>query len=141
MKNRMHTINVLLMEDESTTSVVDFFKDESDVRVRLFDNLDDVWDVLKVCSGRSKGCMHYILFFNLKLVSDDIKQFVFRVKEDPVLKSAPVFILSESLDDGDVRDLYKIYLTNFIMKPDNLVDLGRVLGAFKTFWFDLAELP
>jgi hypothetical protein len=58
-----------------------------------------------------------------------------------VLKSAPVFILSESLADGDVRDLYKIYLTNYIMKPDNLVDLGRVLGAFKTFWFDLAELP
>jgi hypothetical protein len=140
MKNRIRAINVLLMEDDSTSSVVDFFRDENDVRVRLFDNLDDVWDVLKVCSSRSKGCMHFILFFNLKLVSDDIKRFVFRVKEDSVLKSAPVFILSE-LGDGDVRDLYKGYLTNYIMKPDNLVDLEVVLDAFKTFWFDLAELP
>jgi hypothetical protein len=96
MKNRIHTINILLMEDESTISVVDYFKNENDVKARLFDNLGDVWDGLKVCSARSKGCMNFILFFNLKYVGEDIKQCVFRVKEDPVLGSIPVFILSES---------------------------------------------
>jgi hypothetical protein len=45
------------------------------------------------------------------------------------------------MDDSDVRDLYGGHLTNYIMKPESLVDLGRVLDAFKTFWFDLAELP
>ena len=63
MGNGTHTINILLMEDKSTVSVVDFFKKENNVKVHLFDNLDDILDGLKVCSDRSNGCMHFILIF------------------------------------------------------------------------------
>ena len=54
MENGAHTINVLLLEDKSTVSVVDFFKKKI-MFARLFDNLDDVLDGLKVCSDRSRG--------------------------------------------------------------------------------------
>jgi hypothetical protein len=140
MENIAQTINLLLLEDKSTTSVVDYFKKENNVHVHLFDNLDDVWDGLKVCSDRSKDCMHFILFFNLKLVKEDVKQFISMVKEDSVLRSTPVFILSES-KDTDVMELYKSHLTNYILKPEDLDDLNRVLDSFKTFWFNLTELP
>ncbi len=85
--------------------------------------------------------MHFILFFNLKQVKEDVKQFIFMVKKDPVLGSTPLFILSESIADRDVMDLYRGHITNYILKPEDLDDLNRVLDSFKTFWFDLAELP
>ncbi len=140
MENVAQTINILLMEDKSTTSVVDLFKKENNVYLHLFDNLDDVLDGLNLCSGRSKDSMHFILFFNLKQVKEDVKQFISMVKDDPVLKSTPVFILSES-EDTDVKGLYKSHLTNYIFKPKDLNDLSRVLDSFKTFWFNLTELP
>ena len=71
-----HTINLLLLEDESTTSVVDFFKKENNVNVHLFDNLNDVMDALNLCSNCPKSHMHFILLFNLKLVKEEIKQFI-----------------------------------------------------------------
>ena len=54
MDEMTHTINLLLMEDESTTSVVDFFKKENNVNVHLFDNLNDVHDALNLCSNCPK---------------------------------------------------------------------------------------
>ena len=85
--------------------------------------------------------MHFILLFNLKRVTEEIKQFISMIKEDNVLKSTPVFILSESGNNTDVRDLYKIHLTNCIPKPEDLDDLNRVLNSFMKFWFDLVKLP
>ena len=69
MEQGVHTIHLLLMEDESTTSVADFFKKENNVKVRLFDNLNDIRDTLNLCNDHSKSFMHFILLFNVKLVS------------------------------------------------------------------------
>jgi DNA-binding NarL/FixJ family response regulator len=85
--------------------------------------------------------MHFILLFNLKRVNEEIKQFISTVKKDSVLKSTPVFILSESGNDKDVMDLYNGHITNYILKPEDLDDLNCVLDSFKTFWFNLTELP
>ena len=141
MEKITHTFNILLMENESTTSVVDFFKKENNVNVHLFDNLNDVHDALNLCSNRPKSQMHFILLFNLKRVNEEIKQFISTVKEDTMLKSTPVFILSESANNTDIRELYKIHLNNCILKPEDSNDLGRVLNSFMKFWFDLVKLP
>ena len=141
METLAHTINLLLMEDESTTSVVDFFKKENNVNVHLFDNLNDVTDALNLCSNCPKDNMHFILLFNLKRVTEEIKQFISTVKENSVHKSTPVFILSESGNNTDVKDLYKIHLTNYIPKTEDPNDLNNVLNSFTELWFNLAELP
>jgi DNA-binding NarL/FixJ family response regulator len=129
------------MEDKPDRSIVDFFRGYINVKVHVFDNLNDVFDSLNLCSGCSSYFMHFILFFNLKMVGEDIIQFLGQVKEHPDLKTTPVFILSESGNADTVRELYKCHLNNFIMKPEDSGDLGHVLGSFMKFWFDLAELP
>ena len=63
------------------------------------------------------------------------------VKEDPQLKLTPVFILSESVDNIDVLELYKSHLTDYILKPEDWDDLNRVLNSFMKFWFNSVKLP
>lgn len=141
MEQSVHTIHLLLMEDESTTSVADFFKKENNVKIRLFDNLNDILDALNLSNDHSKSFMHFILLFNVKMVSEEIKKFILMVKEDPQLKLTPVFILSESGNNIDVLELYKSHLTNYILKPEDLDDLNRVLNSFMKFWFNSVKLP
>ncbi len=141
MEKIAHTFNLLLLEDKSTTSVVDFFKNENNVKVRLFDNLDDVLDALYLCSNCPKSLMHFSLLFNLNEVTDEIIDFIKIVKSDSALKTTPISILSESTNNKDVRELYKSHLNNYIMKPEDLDDLNRVLDSFLKFWFDLVEVP
>ncbi len=142
MENLAHTINLLLLEDESTSSVVDFFKKENNVNVHLFDNLNHVTDALNLCSNCPKSLTHFSLLFNLNAVTDEIIDFIKIVKSDSALKTTPISILSESKNNNDnVKELYKSHLNNYIMKPENSNDLNRVLDSFMKFWFDLAEVP
>ena len=59
-----------------------------------------------------------------------------------MLKTTPSFYFIRIRGNNtDVKDLYKSHLTNYILKPEDLNDLNRVLDSFTELWFNLAELP
>ncbi|MGB9980537.1 hypothetical protein [Methanobacterium sp.] len=100
----------------------------------LFDFLKDK----ELCSGNS---MHYIILFNVSPPLGNVMKVIDTIKENENLKCLPMFLLTTSIDDKDIINSYTSHLNCYIVKPNDLEGLIKVLDTFKEFWLNIATLP
>jgi hypothetical protein len=140
-----HKINILLMENEephkSIINLLKSFSSENQVELFVFDTPEDTLDHLKQIVASSEYHGHNILLFHSKSPLNKVMDVIWEIKESPDLRITPVFIMAESLDNVDINEVYKCHLNCFIVKPQDIEGLIRIIDSFKELWLKYVILP
>lgn len=82
-----------------------------------------------------------LIMLDLNLPKKDGREVLAELKEDPVLKTIPVIVLTTSRADEDILKSYQLHANCYITKP---VDFQQFIGVVKTienFWLTVVTLP
>jgi CheY-like chemotaxis protein len=82
-----------------------------------------------------------LIILDLNMPRKDGREVLAEIKRDQGLRQIPVFILSTSTREEDIRKAYDLHANCYIPKPvdvERLVHLGQQI---KTFWLDIVALP
>jgi Response regulator containing a CheY-like receiver domain and an HTH DNA-binding domain len=63
------------------------------------------------------------------------------VKMDNNLKCIPVIILTNSIEDEDVYNVYEKHANAYMIKSANLNEFKENMLIFNEFWFNYVTLP
>lgn len=63
------------------------------------------------------------------------------VKQDLILRSIPVVILTSSEAPQDIRNSYDLHANCFITKPIDLMGFFKIFQSLNEYWFGVARLP
>ncbi len=96
------------------------------------------------CEGkfaqRKKGNPAVILL-DIKMPRMDGLEVLREIRDDPVLKTLPIVMLTSSREEPDLKNSYNLGANAYVVKP---VDFERFIEAVKqlgVFWAVLNELP
>lgn len=135
----MNTLNVLLIED--TSSTVDLLKEAildsgHDIHLDVFSDGDDALRYL-----RSASKFPPLILLDLNLPGRSGLEILRDLKGSEKLRAIPVIILTNSNSPDDVLKAYAAHCNAYIRKPmgfDTVVDAIKTTGKF---WFEVASLP
>jgi len=82
-----------------------------------------------------------LILLDLNLPRKDGREVLAEIKEDPVLKSIPVVILTTSASDVDVERSYLLHANCYISKPVDLDGFLTVVRSIDNFWLTVVKLP
>lgn len=63
------------------------------------------------------------------------------IKNDPILRSIPVLVLSTSEAETDVRMAYHNHANSYLIKPVDLDNFIKVIKYIEHFWLEIIRLP
>lgn len=82
-----------------------------------------------------------IILLDLNLPKKDGREVLGEIKEDPLLKSIPVVILTTSNAEQDVTHSYNLHVNCYINKPVDYDNFFEIIKKIEDFWLNTAILP
>ncbi|HEX5753677.1 MAG TPA: response regulator [Archangium sp.] len=82
-----------------------------------------------------------LVLLDLNLPGIGGQEVLAQLRADPVLRSLPVIIFSNSTEARDVRSAYGGGANSYLFKPSGAVELQEAARALECFWFSAALLP
>lgn len=82
-----------------------------------------------------------LLLLDLNLPLLDGRQVLATVVADPRLRSLPVVVLTTSANPGDLRQMYGLRCSTYVVKPLDFDDFERTIRLIGEYWFGVAALP
>ena len=81
-----------------------------------------------------------IIMLDLNMPGVDGRQVLREIKNDESLKSIPVLIMTNSNDERDVTDCYKLGASTYIQKPLDWSGFMAAMQRLKEYWMEIAIL-
>jgi CheY-like chemotaxis protein len=75
-----------------------------------------------------------LVLLDLHLPKVDGLEVLRRIKEDEVLRTIPVVVLSSSDADSDVERAYERFANSYLVKPLDFARLGALLDELGAYW-------
>ena len=82
-----------------------------------------------------------LILLDLNLPRMDGRQVLDEIKNDKLLKSIPVVILTTSKSEEDVLRAYKLHANCYITKPVDFSRFMEVVKSIEDFWLTVVTLP
>jgi len=82
-----------------------------------------------------------LVLLDLNLPRVDGKKVLQRMRERPDLRRLPVVVLTTSLQEEDVAQIYELGANSYIAKPVDLAAFVDVLRSLTHYWFETVVLP
>jgi two-component system, chemotaxis family, response regulator Rcp1 len=82
-----------------------------------------------------------LILLDLNLPKKSGREVLEEIKEDPVLMSIPVVILTTSASEQDILRSYLLHANCFITKPVDLAGFLTVVKRIDNFWLSVVKLP
>jgi chemotaxis family two-component system response regulator Rcp1 len=82
-----------------------------------------------------------LVLLDLNLPRKDGRQVLKEIKEDPLLKSIPVVILTTSASQLDIERSYLLHANCYISKPVDMDGFLKVVASIEDFWLTVVRLP
>jgi two-component system, chemotaxis family, response regulator Rcp1 len=82
-----------------------------------------------------------LILLDLNLPKKSGREVLEEIKEDPVLMSIPVVILTTSASEQDILRSYLLHANCFITKPVDLDGFLKVVKSIDNFWLSVVKLP
>jgi chemotaxis family two-component system response regulator Rcp1 len=137
-------INILLVEDNpgDVRLTVEALK-EGKVRNRLHIAKDgmEAMDFLHREGNYSDVPRPDLILLDLNLPKKDGHEVLAEIKEDPLLKSIPVVVLTGSKAGEDVLKTYNLHANCYITKPVDWEQFVTVVKSINDFWLTIVRLP
>ncbi len=82
-----------------------------------------------------------LILLDLNLPKKDGREVLAEIKEDPVLKTIPVVVLTTSSSEADILRSYQLHANCYITKPVGLEGFLTVVKSIDSFWLSVVRLP
>lgn len=82
-----------------------------------------------------------LVLLDLNLPGKDGREVLAEVKEDPILRSIPVVVLTSSNHERDVQRANELHANGYIIKPGSLDQLIAVMRSLENFWSRTVKVP
>jgi chemotaxis family two-component system response regulator Rcp1 len=82
-----------------------------------------------------------LILLDLRMPKKTGLEVLAEVKQDPILRSIPVVILTSSEAPQDIRNTYDLHANCFITKPIDLMGFLKTMQSLNDYWFGVAKLP
>lgn len=82
-----------------------------------------------------------LILLDLNLPVMDGRRVLGELIADPGLKALPVVILTTSANEHDIRQMYELRCSSYIVKPLDFDAFERAVRLICEYWFDLVALP
>ena len=82
-----------------------------------------------------------IVLLDLNLPKKDGREVLHEIKTDPTLRRIPVVILTTSIAEEDILNVYDNHANCYIRKPVDLDKFIEVVRKVEDFWLTIVKLP
>ena len=82
-----------------------------------------------------------LILLDLNLPGLDGKGVLNEIKQDAELKSIPVSILTSSVAERDIEQMYKLGANCYVVKAIDFVGFQEIVRVLEQFWFATVRLP
>jgi len=82
-----------------------------------------------------------LILLDLNLPRKDGRELLKDIKNDELLKTIPVIILSTSKNELDVEKCYELHVNCYVSKPVELDNFLEVIRIIEKYWMQSAKLP
>jgi chemotaxis family two-component system response regulator Rcp1 len=82
-----------------------------------------------------------LILLDLNLPKKDGREVLAELKQNPILKSIPVVILTTSASETDIQGSYEQHANCYITKPVDLEGFLKVVRSIDNFWLSVVRLP
>lgn len=92
-------------------------------------------------SDRKNGSKPRVILLDLKLPKVGGLEVLKEMKNDPILKTIPVVVLTSSKEENDMIESYKLGVNSYIVKP---VDFDKFVNCIKDlgmYWLVVNQFP
>lgn len=135
---------VLLVEDNQGDVVL---TRESIKRVGLAVNLHHVENgekclaFLRKEGGYAAAPAPDLILLDLNMPGMDGREVLAELVGDPQLRYLPVVVLTTSSNEEDIRQMYDLRCSSYIVKPLTFVEFQRVIQVLCEYWLNIVVLP
>ena len=139
-----HKLTVLLVEDEPADAhLVRLAFEEGHVLADLHHVLDGVeaFAFLRREGDYAHVPTPGLILLDLDMPRMDGRQFLRKIKDDPILHTLPVVVLTTSDAERDMLDSYDHFAAGYIVKPVDVDDFIKVVRGIGDYWINLVRLP
>ncbi len=130
----------LLVNKSSHSSLINMLKDP-DIKISSFKDINKIIKELKRKPSTLSVFGHKILIICSKSPLNNIIEIIQRIKEDPTIKTIPLFVISEFADKKDIREAYCNNLNGYIIKSNDGEKFKKIIDSFKELWLKNVKLP
>jgi CheY-like chemotaxis protein len=81
-----------------------------------------------------------LVLLDLTLPRKDGREVLAEMKQDEILSSIPVIVLTISQTDEDVRRCYRLHANAYVVKPRDVEGFSYIVKQLEEFWFSIATL-
>jgi two-component system, chemotaxis family, response regulator Rcp1 len=82
-----------------------------------------------------------VILLDLNLPRKDGRQVLSEMKQDPLLRTIPVVILTTSEAESDIMRSYELHANCYITKPVDLEKFIQIVRSIESFWLAIVKLP
>ena len=137
-------IDILLVEDNpADIRLTQEALKENKIRVNLHIAMDGVeaMEFLTKQNKFAKVPTPDLIILDLNMPRKDGREVLKEIKEDPLLKTIPVVVLTISQAEEDIILTYNYHVNCYIRKPLDLEKFIEVVKTIESFWLTIVTLP
>lgn len=82
-----------------------------------------------------------LILLDINMPRKDGKQVLKEIKDNQILKTIPVVMLTTSDQEKDIADSYNLGVNAYISKPVRINDFMKAVNKLEDFWFSLNKMP
>ncbi len=137
-------LEILLVEDNEgdIRLTIEAFK-EAKIRnqIKVVRDGEEALDYLRKQGKYADAPSPDIILLDINLPKIDGKEVLSTMKNDPVLKTIPVIMLTTSSSESDVQESYENHANCYVIKPVDLNKFMEVIRSIEDYWISIVKLP
>ncbi|MEL6354196.1 MAG: response regulator [Cyanobacteria bacterium J06627_28] len=145
--NHLHSPYLLVVEDsdedfEALQRVLSRSCTDFHIDVKRCSCGDDALELMRKESTSSKNAhLPSLVLLDLNLPGTDGREVLIEIKQDEVLKSIPVVILTTSSNPKDIQSCYRYGANSYLIKPMDVQQLKTTVCSTMDYWLKIVALP
>lgn len=136
--------NILLVEDDIADIRLTqeaFKKCKINVNLHVVVNGEEAIEFLHKRGKFAESPRPDLILLDLNMPKKNGKETLKDIKQDPLLNSIPVIILTISQSEQDVLECYRLYASSYIIKPLDLNIFNEIISLIENYWLGVTTLP
>lgn len=142
--NTAKPVDILLIEDnpgDARLAKEALFESKIKNNLYIVEDGEQALNFLHKKDGFEDKITPDLILLNLNLPKIDGREILAQIKQDQVLKSIPVVILTTSVAEEDILKTYNLHANCYITKPLDLDQFIKVVRSIQDFWLTIVKLP
>jgi CheY-like chemotaxis protein len=137
--DRYKAVVILLVEDDigdqKLTKQV-LYGDRVGNELNIVSTAEEALEYLEQSKQGKQDCpMPDLILLDLNMPGMGGKDLLKQLKDDPVLDTIPVVVLTTSDSDRDVLESFQLQAAGYIKKPANLEGFKQAMHSLTDYWF------